>query len=150
MILDKVENLSIYESIACIKDVIKYIQNNDLLKLPNGKYEIYEDKLFLIIQEYDSKKCEEQTTESHDRYIDVQCVLEGEEAIGWTCKEPYHNPVKRDDKNDISFYTCKIDNIFVIKPGDFVVFFPHDIHRPCGIYKDTQRIKKALFKIKQR
>ena len=84
--------------------------------------------------------------ESHDKYIDIQICLQGEETMGWrdrqTCsaiKEPYNSD------NDITFYSDHPTCFITLKPNQFAIFFPSDCHAPLI---GEGFIKKVVFKVK--
>ena len=46
-----------------------------------GKYMIDGDRVYANVQQYVTKSYDEAKYEAHDHYIDVQCIVSGEEAI---------------------------------------------------------------------
>ena len=121
MITDTIGRLSRYKGIPELKELAEYIEANDLNSLP----------------------------EAHDRYIDLQYMLEGEEYIGYAEREALGDPVESREEDDVCFFegkTCKL----LIKSGSFGIFFPEDIHEPCIAAGESRQVKKAVFKIRCR
>lgn len=149
MILDSLENASRYYSAhPLFEKAFQYIASVDLLQAADGKVEIDGDNLKAI---YSEKKGVEAAAsvakfECHNQHIDIQVCIRGHETIGWKprqdCKVengPF-NPEK-----DVQLYHEQPDTYFQLKGGQFVVFFPEDVHAPM-IGDDV--IKKLVIKVK--
>ncbi len=113
------------------------------------KYEIQGDDVYAIIASYNTK--EPHKFEAHREYVDIQCLLEGQEVIesvavnGLTVDTPY------DPEKDVTFYvnTDSRKTISHLIPGIFIVFFPHDAHMPGVSVGDSPAfVKKVVVKIK--
>ncbi len=129
--------------------VIDYIATQDLAALDVGKYQIIPDKLFFMIQSYPTIALGESKPESHIRYIDLQYLLAGEENIGFSRTDQQVEVVEdKSQSNDMLYYQMNTpQNVLTLKPGDFCIFFPNDIHRTRGQVGGPVTIKKAVFKI---
>ncbi len=145
MIIDKIENLKQYYALnPRFEEVGKFIENNDLTKLENGRHVIDSDKLFVNVEDDKGKAKDEAVIEYHRKMVDIQVPLNIPETYGYT-------PVA--DLPDAPFDKVKDiakqpgitpRNFVTLKPGEFAIFFPQDGHAPCiadGI------IHKAVFKI---
>ena len=103
------------------------------------------EKLF-VVQSIDNAKSKENAfLEAHNRYIDIQICLEGNETMGWrdrcSCKSPKG---QFNREKDIIFYNDTPLSYFNVPTGFFAIFFPEDCHAPLigdGV------IKKVIFKI---
>ncbi len=116
------------------------------LSNPGEKIYIDGENLIAIPSFNKARSAEEVQLESHDKYIDIQICLQGEETIGWrdrqtcnTIKEPYNSD------NDITFYSDQPSCYVTLKANQFAIFFPSDCHAPLI---GTGVIKKVVFKIK--
>lgn len=151
MIVDKIENLKLYESVnRNIKTVLDYISSNDLFDIKPGKYEIDGKEVYLIRESYNSRGLEECYFEGHLNYIDIQIVLSGNEFFGYINKnEPNvkvtssYNPDKDLEKYEVDEFT-KI----ILNDNMFALVFPQDLHLGKLINKTTSLVEKAVFKIK--
>lgn len=147
MILDKLENSGLYESIhPRFKKAFDFLRNTDLMGLPVGKIELEGLDLVVTVAEITGKKADEVRMETHNRYIDIQVPISAEETMGWASEanlkhvtEPYNT------EKDITFFGEKATNFLKIKPFEFAVFFPTDGHQP-GIAND--KIKKIIVKVR--
>ncbi len=113
------------------------------------KYEIQGDDVYAIIASYNTK--ESHKFETHKKYVDIQCLLEGQEVVestalnGLTVDTPY------DPEKDVELYV-KADSrttISYLMPGIFIAFFPHDAHMPgVSVGGSPSFVKKVVVKIK--
>lgn len=150
MIIDKIENLKIYENInPKLAKGLEYLKNTDFTKLENGRYEIEGDDIFAIVQEYHTKPLTEGKLEAHRIYTDIQFVVKGSEKIGYSETQPLTISEEYDEKRDLIFFNEKGD-LIPLYCNYFAVFFPHDAHMP-GIRINEEKadnVKKVVVKIK--
>lgn len=148
MIFDKIENAHLYaKTHAGINKALNYLKNTNFLELANGKHEIEGDAIFAIVNEYETKKPEENLLESHIKYIDVQFIAQGVEQIGFTT---FNNqkPIKLYDSADDYMLFKEPYNLITLNKGMFAIFYPDDIHIP-GLMADTiSKVKKVVVKVK--
>jgi biofilm protein TabA len=146
MIIDKLANAKMYDGLhPRLKKGLDYLLENDLHALAAGTYEIEDDKVFVIIQEYETKLSEQCRWESHYRYSDIQYIIQGEEKMGYTNTENTQVVEANKDK-DLMFLEGNGD-LFLVKEGSFAIFTPQDAHRPCICTNQPQYIKKAVVKV---
>lgn len=145
MVIDTLENLEKYTTLnPLFADVVKFIKENDLNTLEEGKHFIKEKDLFVNIQTAKGKTKEEAKLETHKRMIDIQIPLSTSETYGYTPLESLPEGEYNDEK-DITKFAIPADTYVTCKPGEFAIFFPQDGHAPC--ISDEAEIKKAIFKI---
>ena len=147
MIIDTLENLSLYESVhPLFKDVVEFIKNNDLNKLELGKYKIKGDELFVNIVMAKGKQFKEAVLETHKKMIDIQVPISTAENFGYTPTCYLSKEAEYDEANDITKYPRVEPDCFIpCQMGMFAIFFPQDGHAPCVSGHDE--IKKAIFKV---
>ena len=151
MIIDHMGNAKWYECLhPGFKSAFDYIRNTDLASLEVGKYEIDGDKVFALIQSYETKDVAEKSFETHKNYIDIQYIISGTEKMGYigkdalTVTEPY-NPDK-----DMEKYSHSRMGYGLLEEGHYAIFFPADPHMPCCSPEDgkPESVKKLVLKIK--
>ena len=126
MVIDKIENLKQYVSLSpLLPQVIDFLVSVDLSALETGRIVIDDDKIFANIEEILPKKKEDALLETHDKYIDLQIPLTGIEIMGYRARAELP-VVTYDSGKDISFYESLPMSYFTVKPGMFVLFFPHN------------------------
>ncbi|ANH84035.1 hypothetical protein A8C56_17820 [Niabella ginsenosidivorans] len=149
MVIDTIRNAAQYETLhASFKTAFDYIRQTDWATTAAGTYIVEADTVKAIVSEASGKKKEAalEKFECHDQFIDIQYVIRGVEQIGWKprqdCVIPNgdYNPDK-----DVRFFKDAPDWFFTLHAGQFVIFFPEDVHAPM-ISDDV--IKKLVMKIK--
>lgn len=149
MICDNINNNKDYSSIN--KNFVKafeFLKSYDLKNLEIGKYDICGEKIFAIVQEYITQSEEEKKWESHEEYIDIQVIIDGQEIMGF---EPVNNLEIEEDlrpENDLILYkeTLNYSNI-KFTSGDYAVFFPEDGHKPGCKLGQCSKVKKVVVKV---
>lgn len=146
MIIDKLSNAKMYDGVhPRLKKGLDFLLENDLQSLAVGTYQVEEDKVFVMIQEYDTKLPEQCRYEAHYQYADIQYVIQGAEKMGYTNIE--ETKVEEEIKeNDVMFLEASGDD-FLVKEGYFAVFTPQDAHRPGMCVDQPTFIRKAVVKV---
>lgn len=146
MILDNLQNAGLYVSIhPRFKQAFDFLGATDLISLPLGKMELDGSNLVVNVVEITGKTADEAKMETHNQYIDIQIPLSITETIGWIASNKLNLPTESyNSEKDIAFFADKASNYIVVKPLEFVVFFPTDGHQP-GIAEGV--IKKIIVKV---
>lgn len=148
MILDKITNLDIYKDLnKYIPLVVEFIEKTDLLALEEGKGTIEEGEVFYIVQNKYTKDYDNNKWEAHKRYIDIQCIINGVEGMGYTDKSNLKAITEYNSEMDIQFFKGE-GKILNLSEGEFALFFPNDGHLPY-IKEDgaPKQVKKIIFKL---
>lgn len=126
----------------------EFLKRKDLAELPVGWIEL-EEGVRASIQHYDSFKWEANMFETHEKYFDVQYVIEGMEFCG-VCDRSELGPVAvpYNQENDITFYEepRHFGKVF-LNAGDFIVLAPEDAHKPRCAVSESLSIKKVVIKV---
>lgn len=146
MVLDTIENLEKYVGLnPLFADVVKFIKENDLLALEEGKHYIKDKDLFVNITTAKGKTKEEAVMETHKNMLDIQIPLDANETYGYIPLEEMPEAEYNAEK-DVTKYPGLMGTSYVTcRPGMMAIFFPQDGHAPCIA---TQPVKKAIFKVK--
>jgi YhcH/YjgK/YiaL family protein len=151
MIIDTIQNASKYFSVhPLFARAFEYIRLNwaDLPAMESGKYEIDGDHLKAIIASRKGMTVEESIAkfECHNKHIDIQICLNGNERLGWKPREKCIHPKgEYNVEKDVLFYDDAPDMYFGLTNGQFVIFFPEDVHAPMI---GEEEIKKLVIKVK--
>ena len=146
MVVDTLNNLEKYVSLnPLFVDVVKFIKENDLMTLEEGKHPIKGQDLFVNIQVAHGKTEEEAVFETHRRMIDIQIPLDAPETYGYAPLESLPDVEYNDEKDLTKYPGVKAETLVHCTPGEFAIFFPQDGHQPCIGKGD---IRKAIFKVK--
>lgn len=102
--------------------------------------------LFALFQTVRTKTAEVAAYESHEKYWDVQYLVEGEELIrtadfsGQTVREPY------DAARDIAFYELGEGRDWLLTPDTALVIPPGILHAPCLAPRAPGLVRKVVVK----
>lgn len=151
MIIGHIQNLSqeMYKLPESLQKALSFLQENDCAKLKPGKYEIDGDKIFAMVQHYRSKPEAQCRAETHEKYIDIQYVAQGEEYMGYCALSPVLE-VEEDclEEKDAKFYK-KIfpeSNIHLLK-GSYAIVYPCDVHCPTCMVGSPVDVIKVVIKV---
>lgn len=114
-----------------------------------GRYEVEGGQLFILIQDVDSRTFDESRPEAHGKFADVQIPLSASERYGFSFAQPGLACTEdRLEANDVAFYDRPSREFFMdLHLGDYVVFLPGELHRPCLSIGEKVKIRKAVIKI---
>jgi YhcH/YjgK/YiaL family protein len=157
MILDSLINAENYAALGPrFRSAVKFLCSVDAgaLEPPTGetlRHAIEGDDVFALVQRSDAKSPEEAFWEAHRRHIDVQCVFEGVERMGWAhvdsmrVKQPYDL-----ERDFVMLEPKEADCQFItVRAGMFAVFFPTDAHMPSlSVDGQPREVKKIVVKIR--
>ncbi|MGD8781525.1 MAG: YhcH/YjgK/YiaL family protein [Ignavibacteria bacterium] len=147
MVFDSIKNADKYFGLGeNFEKALKFLQQNDFTNLEPQKIEIDGDKVFAMVQSYNSKPLEKGRWEAHKKYADVQFVASGIEKMGYT---------HIDNTSEDEPYNEEIDLIWLTGEGQFIeadankfaVFFPHDAHMPQIEAGESVPVKKVVVKV---
>lgn len=150
MIFDELKNAHQYFALSNnIKEGFEFLINSDLKNLSEGKHIIKGDEIYANVQSLITKPIEEAKWEVHRKYIDIQYVITGDEKMGYGLLSDFNKTITPyDDNKDVAFLEGKNYNYVDVKEGNFVIFYPNDVHAPMLNYADSRAIKKVIVKIK--
>jgi YhcH/YjgK/YiaL family protein len=150
MITSTLSQLHWYKIISPnFQKAIEYALQTDFTDQDAGKYEIDGDNVFAIVNEYTTRPVSECDPESHRDYADIQIVITGKERFGYapltdqTASTPY-NP-----ERDVALYTIAEEDLsyITLPAGQFIIFFPGDIHQPEVFLHQPDPVKKVVLKV---
>lgn len=148
MIVDKIEKLKLYKEIP--SEVVQFLSGLDINNIKLGK-RVLSDSIYVNIEEYNTKNIEVANFESHDKYIDIQLLLEGSENIYYASRDNLSVKVPYDETRDIAFYSDSIQCYPYIKLDgtNFMMIYPHEAHAPqVSSGNLSQKVLKVVVKIK--
>lgn len=147
MIYDNLSNISLYKGLS--DDVhagLAFLQQAKP-DLACGVYQL-NSRVKAIVSEYETKLVNEYGYEAHKKFIDIQCLLKGEERVACLPIERLKKTKPYSDNDDAAFYTTAIKPIeMIIGDGYFAVFFPQDGHMPQLCIDTPTVVKKVVVKV---
>ena len=127
------------------QDALKFVLSMTI-DTPDGRYEFGAD-CFVNVMHCDTKT-EISPMEAHEKFIDVQMVLAGEEKILVAEKASLNTVTPYDEAKDIAFYAWENAEAVTYGRGEAVVLFPEEAHLPGRAVGVPMTIKKAVLKLK--
>lgn len=147
MIIDHISKSELYIKLGSrIAKAFKYLAETDFSKLEPGKYEIGENNVYAIVQQYETKPVESGKWEAHRKYIDIQYIVCGEEQIGYAHIDDLKVSEAYNEEKDFLFLEGS-GSMLHCKPGTFILFAPQDAHMPCLAVGKPAPVKKVVMKI---
>jgi len=150
MITSTLSQLSWYKTVSPhFAKAIDFALSTDLASLPVGRHDIDGDNVFAIVNEYTTKPLEECDPECHRDYADIQVMITGTEKFGYAPLSGQQPSVAYDEEKDVALFSIPGDDLSYIRlsPGQFIVFFPSDIHQPEVCNQQPELVKKLVLKI---
>ncbi|WP_172203417.1 YhcH/YjgK/YiaL family protein [Niveibacterium sp. COAC-50] len=137
---------------AAIVRAFEALERRDLDALEPGRYPLDEEGMFLLIQQVTTQAEAATRPEAHRDHTDIQLVLSGLERFGIAPPDPALQPVQEMfEARDIAFYPTPRHEWFVdLAPGQFAIFYPGDLHRPCVAAGEAAPVRKAVVKLHRR
>jgi biofilm protein TabA len=150
MIVDKISNAHLYSGISpAITRALTILSDPVILTKSDGRYEVDAD-IYYLIKRYTTKPIKNAGLEAHTHYIDIQVVLDGQEAMGYahidnlTISKPY------DTEKERVLYVHPADmSLITLKKGMFSIVFPEDAYAPAiGIKGALLDVHKLIIKVR--
>jgi len=130
---------------------VDFLRLRGIRDLPDGKVEIDGDRVFAIVQRYETMSPGAPRFEYHRKYIDVQYIASGEEVIGWTPAERMTITEAYDADKDICFGSSSGEWTPVyLQAGQMAVLYPEDGHAPRLAARALSRVMKIVVKVASR
>ena len=148
MIVDRIENLKLYipynEKLRAVCD---FLEHTDIYALETGRHEVGEG-VYVMVNAFTPKDPAVARWETHRNYIDLQYLIEGDEAMGYLPIDQVE-VTEYDEVKDVSHPTPRAGanmSVAALETGCFAFLEPRDAHRPSAkLHADAA--KKLIFKI---
>ena len=149
MIYDTVENAGVYFSDGePLRKALDFAQGFDPSH-PDGRYEIDGDNLFANVMSYETFAAEDLKFEGHEKYIDVQLLLEGEEFLDVSLDKDLEVDTPYSEEGDAALFKAPQNfSTVLLRPGCFVVLYPDDLHQPSRRVRESKPVRKMVVKVR--
>ena len=148
MIIDTLLNADRYTALhPLFAKAFEYIRSLDLNSIEPGKYDIA-DGLRAIVSDKTGMTAEESEAkfECHNKNIDIQLCIRGQEQIGWKPRSACNDQKEEyNEEKDVMFFNDAPHMHFQLRNGQFAIFFPEDVHAPMI---GEGEIKKMVIKVR--
>lgn len=145
MILDYYKNYELYTALVPnLAEGMAFVQT--LLDKPEGRYESAHG-IYAMVQEGVTSDISDDRIETHEKYLDVQMVFEGEELFEWEEASQLEAETDYDPETDFKFYRGSGKQIHATK-GMFYILFPQDAHKCRGKVREAgEAYRKIVLKL---
>lgn len=120
----------------------------ELEALPLGQ-QVLMDDISMNVMEFTTAEAETKQAELHRKFIDIQVLISGEEAIEYSVAMP--NLAHYTDYNEQDDYQLTPDleqkNRLVLRPKMFAIFLPNEPHKPGVSVNGDKVLKKLVVKV---
>lgn len=131
-----------------LKQALEYLAATDMTDLEFGVHHPHEHFLVQVI-DMTTRDHSETRAELHRRNLDIHLSLEGSETVYYSSRRDGAD-ICEDHlaERDIAFLDQTGSEVEIpLCAGDFVVFFPGEVHRPGCCKGQAARIRKIVVKI---
>jgi YhcH/YjgK/YiaL family protein len=147
MITDSLQHIETYSSVnSGLKLAAQFLETHDCKALAPGKYEIDGERVYALVQHYQTKPKENGLWEAHRTYLDVQYMAEGSEMLGYVPINQTEVTHPYEEAEDYALFAASGD-FFTLREGHFALFAPHDVHMPGIRHETGQSVKKIVIKV---
>ncbi|SEA21254.1 YhcH/YjgK/YiaL family protein [Eubacterium aggregans] len=130
-----------------IQRCFDYCRETDLKALALGSYPIEDQDIFVNIVSYETGTSQDRSWEAHRKYLDIHVMLDGTETIEMAFISKMDQGTFDPDADNLPLTGTAQCGISLM-PGDFLICYPEDGHKPGVCVSDPQVIKKAIFKVR--
>jgi YhcH/YjgK/YiaL family protein len=120
---------------AAFTTAFSWIEKNKDNPPDDGTISLGKNNFRALVQTYDWKELEGMHFENHHKFIDIQYVVQGAEAILWSKTKDVPEFEAYSDEKDIEFFDVEnpVANTtsLLLEEGMFAIFWPSDWHIPC-------------------
>lgn len=132
-----------------LRQAIEHVKAHVTDATPLGKHDIDGNRLFYLISEDSTEPFADRRAEYHAKYLDIQIVLKGQEGMTFSTL-----PAGKPDTDwladkDIAFLPEGAqEKTVVLSEGDYVVFWPGEVHKPLCAVGSAAKVRKAVVKMR--
>ncbi|MGG7993113.1 YhcH/YjgK/YiaL family protein [Klebsiella aerogenes] len=131
-----------------LRQAIEHVKAHVNEATPLGKHDIDGNNLFYLISEDSTEPQAERRAEYHARYLDIQIVLRGQEGMTFSTLPAGEPQTDWLADKDIAFLAEGAqEKTIILNEGDFVVFYPGEVHKPLCAVGAPAKVRKAVVKV---
>jgi len=140
---------SLLPGTAAFRLALDFLRRPDLRNLPDGKYEIDGEKVFAMVQRYETLAQAEPKFEAHRKYTDLQFLAAGAEIIGWAPLEKLAVTEVYDGGKEACFGTVPPGSWTPLRleAGQLALLGPEDAHAPRLAAGAPAPVLKVVVKV---
>ena len=125
----------------------EFLKRRDLGSMPAGEVELG-DGVRASIQEYNTIDPASASFETHDKFFDIQYIVNGKENILVCSRENLIDKSEYNEESDITLYIDPENSSAIfLESGDYLVLSPADAHKPRCMVSESAPVKKIVVKV---
>lgn len=133
---------------AALREAIEYVKANITDDTPLGKHDIHGNQTFVLISNDSTDLLENRRAEYHAKYLDIQIILNGPEIQAFSTLPAGEPDTDWLADKDIAFLPSgEKEKQIRLESGDFVVYYPGEVHKPLCAVGAPANVRKAVVKI---
>lgn len=146
------ENIRLSEKYNYLKGEFKkayeFLKRDDLNELPVGSIKI-DENITAYVQEYITSDRKDLDFETHEKNIDIQYMVNGQEIIEVCNRDLLEVKTSYDVEKDIQYYAEPNEGYtsLILNPGDIAILMIEDAHKPRCRAINREFVKKIVIKI---
>ncbi len=145
-------NLSDEKTYAFLPDAVRkclqFARTHELSKLDTGRHTIDGDDIYVNIAEYTTDERSKKGWEAHKQYIDIHVLSQGEEYIDVSFVQHMTAGTYEEQTDYVPISGTEIQSSCHMRPGDFLICYAEDAHRPGVQVQGPALVKKGIFKVR--
>ena len=131
-----------------LRQAIEHVKAHVTDATATGKHDIDGSRLFYLVSEDMTQPFAERRAEYHARYLDIQIVLKGQEGMTFSTLPAGAPDTDWLADKDIAFLPeGGEEKTFTLSEGDFVVFYPGEVHKPLCAVGAPAQVRKVVVKL---
>jgi YhcH/YjgK/YiaL family protein len=133
-----------------LRKALDFLKTTDLLALKDGRVEIDGTQVFALVQSYDTRPIPETPRfEAHLKYVDLQVLASGTEAMGWAPQDQLDVTVEYNPDKDVMLgHVPEGAYCFVpFSAGQGILLYPTDAHAPMHAVDEPVPVRKIVVKV---
>ena len=125
----------------------EFLKCPDVKTLQTGWYDLGEG-VRASVQRYVTSPAKELSFETHERFYDVQYVVEGQEYMGVASRDGLKVKTPYDADNDVTFYEDPdLPGQVLLRKGEYIILAPEDAHKPRCAAGEPAPVVKIVVKV---
>ena len=124
-----------------------FLNRDDLADLPEGWVELGHGAR-ADVQRYTTSPAAELSFETHEKFFDIQYLIEGDEYLGVCTRAGLVPKTEYEIERDVTFYhdPDRAGQV-LLHGGDYVIFAPEDAHKPRCLVDGAMEVRKIVVKV---
>lgn len=146
MIVDLLMNVERYGALLPgLTAGLDFLRARKFERVEPGRVEIDGDRLFAIVQEYETKAPGSGKWEAHRRYWDIQYVVQGVEVMHWANITHLEAGTYVPEKDFLPLEGS--GDLITLRTGMVAILSPQDAHMPGMAIERPERVRKVVVKV---